>query len=154
MNQMPEQSELDAPQRLSDALRAIERAPAVPAAVDEAVAGAARSHFARVRRRRLILRLTPAAAAAAAAIALAVMWPRSGPEPAQVEQPETRLLAAVPADVDASGRVDILDAFKLARHVAAGDTLSPAWDFTQDGLVDRRDADALARQAVRMERGT
>lgn len=56
------------------------------------------------------------------------------------------------ADLDGSGRVDILDAFLVARSIAAGagasGALNPAWDVTGDGAVDRRDVDAVAAAAV------
>jgi len=57
------------------------------------------------------------------------------------------------ADVDGSGRVDVLDALHVARALARG-TIPEAgragWDFNADGRVDRADADALAELAVRI----
>jgi hypothetical protein len=48
--------------------------------------------------------------------------------------------------------VDILAAFDLARRLEAAtkrhETLSRQWDINGDGVVDQRDVDALAQQAV------
>lgn len=95
------------PPALVSRLRARERAqPIVDPRTDRAVLEAARTYFearpasaARQRRRFAI----PLGAAAAALLAvIAVLW--FGPEPAVLAD-----------DVDGSGRVDILDAFALAR---------------------------------------
>jgi Dockerin type I domain len=51
-------------------------------------------------------------------------------------------------DLDASGRIDILDAFLIARTIRAGGPLQGAWDVTGDNAVDQRDADAIAAAAV------
>lgn len=56
------------------------------------------------------------------------------------------------ADLDRSGRVDVLDAFLLARKLAAG-TAGPEFDLNGDGVVDRRDVDLAANQAVRLPSG-
>lgn len=55
-----------------------------------------------------------------------------------------------PEDLDANGRVDILDAFLLARHVQSRSVLDRAWDLNGDGRVDRGDVDNLALAAVRL----
>ncbi len=70
-------------------------------------------------------------------------------------------------DIDRNGRVDILDAFKLARHIESADrtktNLSPVsskeqalrkqgWDINGDGLVDRNDVDSVALAAVRLDK--
>ncbi len=73
------------------------------------------------------------------------------------------LVEAQAIDIDRNGRVDILDAFKLARHIESADrtktNLSPVsstgqalrkqgWDINGDGLVDRNDVDSVAFAAV------
>jgi len=55
--------------------------------------------------------------------------------------------ATVPNDLDSNGRIDILDAFVLARSVAAG-RASLANDVNQDGRLDQSDVHALAQAAV------
>jgi len=109
---------------------------AVPGDVDAAVLAAAHRHLGAVRRRRwLARRVLPAGAAAAAAIVLCI-W---------LADP---FAAADPADLDRNGRVDILDAFALARslqsHATTGDTV----DLNRDGVVDAADVEAIARRAV------
>jgi len=49
--------------------------------------------------------------------------------------------------------VDILDAFKLARHVESAGAVEAKWDFNADGLVNRKDVDAVASAAVRLDKG-
>ncbi len=50
-------------------------------------------------------------------------------------------------DIDNDGRVDILDAFAMARRIKRGEA-EPAWDHNQDGQVDQRDVDNLAQLTV------
>jgi hypothetical protein len=142
----------DSPQaapRLRDELRNqyVPR-PQASAEFDRRIAAATRLHFAQVRRITRFHRLAPFAAAAAA-IMLAMLWMHSPSTP-----PAAPLqLAAGREDVDGNGRVDILDAFTLARHLRAAATLQPRWDVTGDGLVDRADVDAIALAAVSLSKG-
>ncbi len=54
-------------------------------------------------------------------------------------------------DLNHDGRVDILDAFKLARKIQSGET--PDTDLNQDGVTDRLDAELIATHAVKLEKG-
>lgn len=92
----------------------------------------------RVGRRRIAV----AVAAAAAVIFLAVQLPFLG----AVDR------TADPADVDGDGRVDMLDAFVLARGLANGRLLPARHDLDGSGTVDARDVDAVAQRAVALER--
>lgn len=56
-------------------------------------------------------------------------------------------------DLNHDGRVDILDAFQLAREVRSGTTLPSNRDLNHDGVVDGRDADLIASDAVKLEKG-
>ena len=56
-------------------------------------------------------------------------------------------------DIDGSGRVDILDAFKLARYVESTDGTEKEWDINGDGLVNSNDVDLIASAAVRLDKG-
>lgn len=59
-----------------------------------------------------------------------------------------------PADIDGNGRVDILDAYVMARSMANDSTSpNPAWDINADGTIDQRDIDAVAQSAVRLKGG-
>jgi len=56
-------------------------------------------------------------------------------------------------DLNRDGRVDILDAFQLARETQSGTKPGPESDLNRDGLVDRRDAELIATHAVKLEKG-
>ena len=123
----------------------------VPPEVDRAVAEAARRHFARRRPRLWWVRwAAPATAAAAAVIALCVWLPghrAPAPQAASVA-PEMQQ-----ADIDRNGRVDILDAFQLARHIESAGPTNKMWDINGDGLINRNDVDRVALTAVRLNKG-
>ena len=119
--------------------------PVVPPALDEAILGAARAGFFRRRRFRLMARWAGAGAAAAAAVVVVAVNLHRGRPPTRVA------VSNVAGDVDGNGRVDMLDAFMLARRVEAGSAAAaPRADLNGDGVVDRRDVDAVAAIAVRL----
>lgn len=150
--QTDDSPELEVPQGLRDDLARLYRADlSVPAGVDEAIRTAARRHFLRRRRSRRIIRLVQFSAAAAAVILLAV---RVANHSAQAP-PGSTAMTPPPAkeDIDGNGRVNILDAFALARHVETDASPNLAWDMNGDGALDGSDIDAVAMAAVRLERG-
>jgi len=133
-----------------------------PAGLDDEMTARAIGHAARVRAaltasaaaggRRRLARVAPWAAAAAVVLvgAAGVLWRgglgSSGPAakaPAGIGRVD---------DVNRDGRVDVLDAFALARAVDAGDRRSE-WDVNRDGAVDRGDVDAVALAAVSLGGG-
>ena len=61
------------------------------------------------------------------------------------------MASAGPEDIDGSGRVDILDAFALAKQIKSGRQLDSRWDINSDGGIDDRDVDAVALAAVSLE---
>ncbi|MCP3906226.1 MAG: hypothetical protein GY715_21595 [Planctomycetes bacterium] len=136
-----------APVDLGDALRRLyEPETTVPADVDRSLRAAFDEHFAAQPVVTTIRWWTrPAAIAAIVLVGLAV-WavvPRTAPH--------ARIPTAIVdrADVDRSGKVDILDAFDLARGLQAGLALDPALhDVNTDGVVDARDVDVIACRAV------
>jgi len=156
-----------APRQLADDLAALYGSGVpVPPEVDEAIMGMARRGLVRGRR-PLIIRWVAGAAAAAAI--LMVFWmldmaerrARTPFPPADMVAAERRAPAPSPAaqvamreDVDRSGRVDILDAFALARHVEADLKPRQEWDMNGDGIVNRVDVDTVALAAVSLQRGT
>jgi hypothetical protein len=148
-----DQPELRLPSALADDLVRLYRPRIdVPAAVDEAVLNAARQRLAQVRRRRLVFRWATAGMATAAAVALA-FWAvdRTG-TPKASQSPVVQ--AVYTADYDQNGRIDILDAFGLARRIEAGDGVDRQWDVNGDGVVDRKDVDAIAMKAVSVSGGS
>jgi len=127
----------------------------IPACVDRAVAEAARRHFPQRQRRLWKLRWTvPATAAAAILIGVSLWWLKAGPAGRTASESRAQVVAvsSAQADIDANGRVDILDAFTLARRIEAQQPLDRVWDFNGDGLIDRRDVDTVALAAVRLDR--
>jgi hypothetical protein len=139
----------------------------VPAAVDRAIAEAARRHFSRPQRRIRLSRWTiPAAAAAVIVVGASVCWLGLGLHRSRMESPASqtasgRRVAAgaagtiddARADIDRNGRVDILDALTMARHIDAGHPTSKLWDINGDGFVNNNDIDAVAYAAVRLDKG-
>ena len=122
----------------------------VPPEVDRAVMNQARQRLLRRRPRRL-LRWAVSVAAAAAVIIFVFTVELAKKEPGPVF---SRLDHAVtPADIDQNGRVDILDAFRLARHIESTDRPETKWDINGDGLVNRNDVDSVAFAAVRLDKG-
>lgn len=123
--------------------------PGVPASHDEAILGHARQHFARRRRLRLVTRWAGAGAVAAGilvAIWLPTLWPPRAQRLDRLAQ------APPPATAPQVRQVTILDAFAIARALESGAAVKAEWDSNRDGVVDRRDVDAVAAVAVRLDR--
>jgi len=155
MTEHNRQFDADEPQispRLHQDLRALFEPPgAVPRQVDKAIVDQARRRL--IRPRRLIIPLRWAAATAAAAVIVLGMLLYHGSTPQNhqssiIHHQSGRL---GPADVDGNGRVDILDAFRLARNIESRGPADMKWDLNGDGLVDRKDVDAVAFAAVRLD---
>ncbi len=139
------------PDALVDDLRRLhESGFGVPPAVDRAVLVSAAEQLAAGRRRqRLVYRLTATAAAAAILLVFVFVdsfrsYERSPGAPGVVVMRE---------DLDRSGRVDILDAFLLARRLESPGPVDPQWDMNGDGVVDDHDVDVVAMTAVRLPTG-
>lgn len=75
--------------------------------------------------------------AAAAVVLLLVLSPRF-----------SKSERALAGDVDRNGRVDILDAFAVARALEARTALAGAWDVNGDGAIDERDVALILSRAV------
>jgi hypothetical protein len=156
----------DREHRLSDRFRKDLRAlyqPAgsVPPEIDKAILDQARHRLA--KRRRIILRLRWAGgpdaqrrfvrwAAAAAVVAIGVfLYHGSAPHnhPSSIINHQSAAAERRP-DIDGNGRVDILDAFRLAKNIESRGPTAAEWDINNDGRVDRDDVDAVALAAVRV----
>jgi len=126
----------------------------VPPEVDRAVLDRAHKHLSPLqsgKQRRLRIHWGWRVAAAAAVIIVAFSLDLT-------KQPENRpdsfsLSKAQAEDIDRNGRVDILDAFKLARQIETAGRTEKEWDFNGDGLIDRSDVDMVAFAAVRLHKG-
>ena len=121
----------------------------VPAELDDRILGAARTAYAQRRRRWTAARWCGAGLAAAAAVVLALRVFVTHPPKSREAMSPSRQVAQL-GDVDHNGRVDILDAYIVARKIARHEPLDPAWDVNGDGVVDQEDVDLIAHMAVRV----
>lgn len=130
-----------------------EPAVSVPREIDHAVLRDARLAFGRRRRLWIGTRWAAAVLAAAAMVVIAVRLFVNVPSrqegglaaaPGVGSRPQLAQLA----DVNRDNRVNILDAYVVARHIARGEALDPAWDVNGDGVVDQKDVDLIANLAV------
>ena len=159
--------EMDLPEAIRSGLKnRYGPVPDVPSEIDSAILADARQHFEesrgvnrrlRTRRRISAWQWTAIASTIAAACVAFVVW---RPQPPR-QQNESFLAmdtvesneahesdSALNTDIDRNGRVDILDAFAMARQIRDGD--SRARDFNRDGWFDQLDIDLVAREAVKL----
>jgi hypothetical protein len=130
------------PKLKADLSRAVDRPVEIPSDVDAAMLAIGRTYTAN-RRRFRYWRATIGSVAAAAMLLLGwMLWPVQPKPAAQVAS-----IIASPMDLDGSGRVDILDAYALARQLPNGR------DVNGDGKVDQADVDAIAKVAVDLKGG-
>ena len=137
------------PDRLSRDIRSLANVEMiVPNQIERDLLARAQRHLAPRNRLRIHpRRAAPLAAAAGLALTVGVaLWATSGRRSSPV--PTINPAAQIAMDIDGSGRVDILDAFVIARAIESGSSLSSTWDVTHDGVIDLRDADAVAATAV------
>lgn len=120
----------------------------VPPAVDRAILTAARRRLAEPERTGFgFLRswlMWPAVTTACIALVGLIYFLTK-----QTEAPAT----FARKDLNHDGRVDILDAFELAREVRSGTTLPSELDLNHDSVVDDRDAAFIANDAVKLAKG-
>jgi len=140
--------------RLRQDLQALFKPPgAVPQQVDKAIVDRARHRLTRPRRLIIPLRWAAATAAAAVIAISAILYQGRAPLNHQSSIINYQSGRPGPADIDGNGRVDILDAFRLARHIESRGPADMKWDLNGDGLLDRKDVDAVAFAAVRLDKG-
>ena len=116
----------------------------IPAAVDEAVLAKARPRLAKIRMERSRWQRTQWLALAACVVIAAVV--------AQTVLNGHKSKHFAREDLNHDKRVDILDAFQLARELRDGKA-QIGDDFNGDGKVDAADVDLLAKRAVSLEKG-
>lgn len=151
-NRDNDSAESPAPPRLIAALRQTQSAHVfVPRTRDEAVLRAAQAHLAPAKPHGSypITRWLRWPAFATACLLLCAVAYRITRTPLSTNPP----LAYVHEDLNRDGRVDILDAFQLAWQLQSGDPPGPNLDFNGDGVVDHRDVNTIAAQAVKLEKG-
>ena len=145
----PQRDEL--PPALANGLKRFDAPPAgVPAEIDARLLRKARRRL--TWGRRLVWRVA-AVGALAAAVAVVFILPEFQP---RVQPPPDAPTPPVFAegDIDGNGRIDILDAFLLAKRLESGAAKQPEWDVDDNGRIDRRDIDAVALMAVRINGGS
>ena len=134
----------------------------VPSRVDKAIIGEYRRRFAPAPKtyvfpiRRWLAPAMGTAAAAALVAYLSLPLLRDGKFSAPDHPaPGTAVPGKMEAgdedsgkDVNSDGRVDILDAFRLAKMIEGRDPGAAGTDINGDGEVNRLDVDAVARRAV------
>ena len=150
-NQPNEQQDLGVSPRLIKALQELQKERVfVPPSVEENVLRQARLQLAHIRKRRVHRRVMAQWAAVAASLALvaglAHVFYRGRPH----SPPPARYARG---DLNHDGRVDILDAFELARQIKQGQAPPKAADLNGDGRIDAADVETIARQAVSLEKG-
>jgi len=155
-------AELDFLERLARDQLAAVGAFEAPAELEDEMEALAIGHAVRVRAaraaqaaaggRRRLTRAAPWAAAAAVVLiaAAGALW--RGGLGSSAPAAEAPAWIGRADDVNRDGRVDVLDAFALARAVDAGDRRSE-WDVNRDGAVDKGDVDAVALAAVALGGG-
>lgn len=147
-----DESRLKLPEKLREDIKGLYQSSAtVPPEMDRAILDRAHQHFARPKQRRIrwIRPWKIAAAAAVIIFAFSLSLNKlSGPAPEYVQQTVVQA-----TDIDRNGRVDILDAFILARQIEQANPIKSEWDINGDGQVDRSDVDTVALAAVRLDKG-
>jgi hypothetical protein len=150
-----EDMDLRIPSKLSADMNALfEPQVGVPPEVDRAIMDKVHKYLVPLqsgKRKSLRIHWSWRIAAAAAVIILAFSLDLTNqPDP----KTDSFLLSETQAvDIDQNGRVDILDAFKLARHIESAGRTEKEWDFNGDGLINRSDVDMVAFSAVRLDKG-
>ena len=157
MEHFDENLDLKISPKLSSDLRALfESKQAVPPEIDRTIIHRVHQHFNRegttqTRQRRFRWVAFWKVAAAAAVIIFAFSLDLTQ-KPRPVTGPP--VLASFEAtDIDLNGRVDILDAFTLARQIENTGHIESEWDINGDGRVDHSDVDTVALAAVRLDKG-
>ena len=146
MDQNRENNELlEAPERLVTALKRLPaETPFIPATLDEAILRSARRQLSPEPRKPAAwfgLLKWGLAAAAACALFLLVQHFHTATE-------------FVRGDINHDGKVDILDAFALARKLNTPEAADIGHlDLNGDGKVDERDVKEAAAEAVNLQRG-
>jgi len=150
-NNLEQWAEQGGPPRLKAALSDLfSAAPAIGREVDERILGAVRQQAIGRNRMRWAIRYAIGSVAAAAAMLVIAIKTSHHDQPV-VNDPSAAVASA--EDVNHDGKLDILDAYLMARKVAARESLSGEWDFNHDGVVDTKDVDVVAFGAVKLKGG-
>jgi hypothetical protein len=128
----------------------------VPATVDRAILASARTLWARRRRAMRIWRWSGMGAGVAAAAAIALIVRMEVMRSEHATPARSPIATMIDPGLNRDRPITIAEAFRLARLLRdehAGQHPAASWDFNGDGKVDERDVQALAAEAVRLDRG-
>ncbi len=140
------------PDALARDLSALYTTPSVPPQIATALRDQAQRRL--TRRNLLSLRITgPLAGAVAGAAAVIAIWFTVG-TPRNSHAPSSIPTSTLAGDIDASGFIDIRDAFLLARAVEHNAPTHASWDTNRDGRIDAADVDHIATLAVALPDGS
>jgi Dockerin type I domain len=145
-----EEQGLEAPEKLVAVLRRSQAERVfVPPAVDETILRTARKHLAPETQARFRWRpfLSWLVAATAVIVAVALVFVRFKPGG------RTNPAGFAKEDINHDGRVDVLDAFAVARQLQHGAVTDVRLDVNGDGVVDERDAQVIVTEAVKLRNG-
>lgn len=151
MSREEEQDDLELPKNLTSELwwRYCSEIQ-VPPEVDRAILNRAKAQMMRRGQLRPLLRVGWAAAAAIVILALLTPAIYQHFHP----RPQVAVVSRATGDVNGDGVVDVRDALALARKVESRNASFTQWDdVNNDKAVDRKDVDAVAMLAVRIDRG-
>ena len=98
---------------------------------------------------RWVMQYAIGSIAAAAAVILVVLKVTHHERPAQ----KSADVVAEAEDLNHDGKIDILDAYLMAKSLAAKAAQTKDWDFNRDGTVDARDVDVVALATVKLRGG-
>jgi len=132
--------DFELPPSLRDKIKAAHEVPPVPPDLSARLLASAKASYALRLRRRRIVRWSALIGSAAAIIVLSLLL-------LIPNHSSTQHLAQI-GDVNHDGRVDILDAYVVAKAISTGSKLDQAWDVNHDGVVDQKDVDWIAAAAV------
>lgn len=132
--------DIELPPLLRDKLKAAHQAPQVTAELSAQLLASAKASYAIRLRRRRFLRWSVLIGSAAAIILMSMLL--------LLPNHSSNHHLAQAGDVNHDGRVDILDAYVVAKAISTGGKLEPSWDVNHDGVVDQKDVDWIAAAAV------
>lgn len=148
-DRQPDATDLRAAEKFAEALRQTHNQRVfVPPQVDETILARARQHLAAIAPQKHDWQPLTWWGALAASLALVAGWWFRPDKPPLTT---TEKAAVLPGDINGDQQVDVLDALAMSQRIEQG-TANGLSDLNGDGVIDQRDAEWIARQAVRLEK--
>ncbi len=124
-----------------------------PSQIDQTILHRAEQHLhplGRSRTNTKLLRWSGVAVAIAACLMI-MFWMNISDTAKQIQPPN--MIAVNPKDINNNGKVDIMDAFTLAKAIENNKTPQATWDINKDHKINQQDVDAIALAAVQLSQG-